>query len=262
MILFAITVHEYMHARMALFCGDPTAKQMGRITLNPLAHLDPIGALCLLFAPIGWGKPVPVNPFNLRDPKRDDIIISIAGPASNIAIAIVIGIAIRVVPWPWEGLFLYQQHLERSARSVVAPSATSADRGSRPPSPVKPPAPPKAMPEVVYNNFAMLFLMLQIGLLINIGLAVFNMLPLFPLDGSHVVKGCLSGQASIRFEEFSRYAPGILMGLILFQCVFGVPLLTSILMPPAKFLIQTIGGSMAMIKPPPHEYMEMLRDLS
>ena len=223
MILLAITVHEYMHARMALACGDPTAKQMGRITLNPLAHLDPIGAICLLFAPIGWGKPVPVNPFNLRSPKRDDVIISIGGPASNIAMAIVIGLAVRLVPWPWTTSY--------------------------------------AVSEGVYRNFVMLFLMLRIGLFINIGLAVFNMLPLFPLDGSHVVKGFLSGPASIRFEEFSRYAPGILMGLILFEHVLKIPLLTGIIWPPIKFLANTLGGAGALMQPPSFESFELYRSI-
>lgn len=205
MILFAITVHEYMHARMALACGDPTAKQMGRITLNPLAHLDPVGAICLLFAPIGWGKPVPVNPFNLRSPKRDDVIISIAGPASNIATAIVIGLFLRFLPW----------------ETMLNPGAVGSFGA----------------------KFSLnMVMMLWVGLRINLGLAVFNMLPLFPLDGSHVVKGLLPQEQSYAFERFSRYAPGILIGLILFEHVLDKPLLTAIIRPPIVFLARLIVG--------------------
>lgn len=203
MILLAITVHEYMHARVALMCGDPTAKNMGRITLNPIAHLDPIGAICLMFLPVGWGKPVPVNPSNFRNPNRDDVWVSIAGPATNLALAIVIGVAFRLIPW---------QYCLRDLGPFSVRCSLS------------------------------LFRMLYVGLMINIGLAVFNMLPLSPLDGSHVVRGLLPRRASMAFEQFSRYAPGILIGLILLEHVLNKPLLSAILIPPISFLARLIAG--------------------
>src|SRR3990172_11954241 len=83
----AITVHEFAHAYAAERLGDPTPRLMGRLTLNPLAHLDPLGTLMLLIARFGWGKPVQFDPFNLRHPRRDSALISLAGPASNLIMA-------------------------------------------------------------------------------------------------------------------------------------------------------------------------------
>jgi Zn-dependent protease len=94
-ILIGITIHEYAHGLVALWRGDPTARQEGRLSLNPLAHLDTLGTLMLVFGPFGWAKPVPVNYFNLDKPKRDMILVSLAGPASNILCAGIIGTLIR-----------------------------------------------------------------------------------------------------------------------------------------------------------------------
>jgi Zn-dependent protease len=94
-ILIGITIHEYAHGLVALWRGDATAKQAGRLSLNPLAHLDIFGTLMLLFGPFGWAKPVPVNYYNLNKPKRDMIFVSVAGPVSNILCAALIGISIR-----------------------------------------------------------------------------------------------------------------------------------------------------------------------
>lgn len=94
-LLAAITIHEYAHAWMADRLGDPTARLAGRLTLNPLAHLDPIGTLMLLIFRFGWGKPVPIDPFNLRHPRRDAAVISLAGPTSNFIFAILLAVIIR-----------------------------------------------------------------------------------------------------------------------------------------------------------------------
>jgi Zn-dependent protease len=88
-LLMSLAIHEYAHAKAADKLGDPTARYLGRVTLNPLAHLDPIGTMLLVFAGFGWGKPVPFNPINLDNPKRDAALISFAGPFSNILIAVV-----------------------------------------------------------------------------------------------------------------------------------------------------------------------------
>ena len=95
-ILFSLTVHEISHGYMADRYGDPTARATGRLTLNPIAHLDPIGTLLLFIAHFGWAKPVMVNPYNLNDPKKDMIWISLAGPGANFALALVAGIIIRI----------------------------------------------------------------------------------------------------------------------------------------------------------------------
>ncbi len=90
-VLFtAITIHEYSHGLVAYKLGDPTAKSMGRLTLNPLAHLDPLGALMMIFCRFGWAKPVPVNPYYFNDPKKGMIYVSLAGPISNVLLALVV----------------------------------------------------------------------------------------------------------------------------------------------------------------------------
>src|SRR3989344_2983229 len=91
-LVFAISIHEFAHALIAYRLGDPTAKLAGRLTLNPAAHLDPIGTLALLLVGIGWGKPTPFDPFNLKNVKRDSALISVAGAASNFLLALVLSL--------------------------------------------------------------------------------------------------------------------------------------------------------------------------
>lgn len=95
-LVIAITVHEASHATVAWYLGDPTAKLQGRLTLNPLAHLDPLGTLMILIVRFGWGKPVPFDPFNLKNPKRDGALISLAGPAANFVTAVLFTLPIWV----------------------------------------------------------------------------------------------------------------------------------------------------------------------
>jgi len=96
-LLVAITIHEFSHAWMADRLGDPTAKLSGRLTLNPFAHLDPLGTLALLLFRFGWGKPVPFDPFNLRNPRRDAALISLSGPVSNLILATILAIFLRLI---------------------------------------------------------------------------------------------------------------------------------------------------------------------
>ena len=99
-LLVAITIHEFAHAWMANYYGDPTAKLMGRLSFNPLVHLDLVGTIFLLVAGFGWGKPVMVNPNNFKNPKLDNITVSLAGPMSNLLLAVILGIILRFVPLP------------------------------------------------------------------------------------------------------------------------------------------------------------------
>jgi Zn-dependent protease len=96
-LVIALSIHEYAHARAADELGDPTPRLNGRLTLNPLAHLDPIGTLMLLLFRFGWGKPVPIDPYNLRNPRRDQALISLAGPASNFITAIAFALAYHLL---------------------------------------------------------------------------------------------------------------------------------------------------------------------
>jgi Zn-dependent protease len=97
-LIFSISIHEFSHAFAANALGDPTAKNMGRLTINPKAHLDPIGTLFLLFVGFGWGRPVPFNPMNLKNPKKDSALISLAGPISNLILATLLSLVLRFVP--------------------------------------------------------------------------------------------------------------------------------------------------------------------
>ncbi len=97
-ILFGFTIHEFAHAWTAWKLGDDTAERQGRLTLNPLVHLDPMGTLLIIFAGFGWAKPVPVNPANFRQPRRDDVLVTAAGPASNLLTAGLLAILFHLIP--------------------------------------------------------------------------------------------------------------------------------------------------------------------
>ena len=103
-LLTAITIHEFAHAYSADRLGDPTPRSQGRLTLNPLAHLDPLGTLMLILVRFGWGKPVQFDPYNLANPKRDAAIISFAGPLSNLILATILSIILRLVSSPFSPL--------------------------------------------------------------------------------------------------------------------------------------------------------------
>lgn len=193
-VLFSLTLHEFMHGYVAYRCGDPTAKYAGRLTLNPIPHLDLFGTLMLMFGPIGWAKPVPINPNYFRVPRRDDILVSLAGVVSNFTLAALLCLVFR-------GLI-------------------AADY--QPQSPV--------------GN--VLFIMLLLGIFINFALCFFNLLPIAPLDGHHVVRELLHGEARARFQEFSRYGPIILLGLVLLSRGF----LFNFLWVPIRLFAVLFGG--------------------
>jgi Zn-dependent protease len=153
-LLISLDVHEFMHAYVALRMGDPTAKYMGRVTLNPIAHLDPLGTVMMLFMAfsgvgIGWGKPVPVNPNNLRrGPIVGEALVSVCGPLSNLLLAAIVAVPLRL------------------AIMGILPRTLIAQ-----------------------GNVIGYFLIVLLS--VNISLAVFNLLPIFPLDGYHFWLGLL-----------------------------------------------------------------------
>ena len=161
-LLFALCFHEFAHAWMANKLGDPTAKHSGRLTLNPLAHLDPMGSLMILFVGFGWAKPVPVDVRYLQNPRIDMMKVSFAGPAANLLLAFVGGTIIRA--------------------QLVGGS---------------------------------LILMLVLFTQINIMLAVFNMIPIPPLDGSQIFSGLMVRKNPDLVMKLQMYGPQILFGLIL-----------------------------------------------
>ncbi len=206
-ILLALTFHEWAHAWTANRLGDPTARMMGRLSLNPLVHLDPVGTLVLIFTRfVGWAKPVPVDTRYLRNPKRDLFWIAGAGPLANLTLALALGIIIRL-GGPERFIYAYS--------SFVSPQNI----------------PLQGIGEILS---AMVFLCF----IINIALAWFNMLPIPPLDGSKVLMRFLSPKATLSYLQFSRY--GFLILLFLVLAFRGV--LWSILGPPVALTGYIFGG--------------------
>lgn len=186
-ILIAISIHEYGHALAAYKMGDDTAQAQGRLTLNPIKHLDPIGFLCLLIFRFGWAKPVPVNPRNFSNPRRDDIIVSLAGVGMNLVTAIIFIFIMKIA---LQTRFLYN----------------IGDMGQ------------------------ILYTMLQGAAYINIGLMVFNLIPIPPLDGHHVVQGIVGFKAVKFYREYAQYIR-IALIILLFTGFLGrfiIPLIRGI----------------------------------
>jgi Zn-dependent protease len=173
-ILAALTFHEYAHGWVADKRGDPTARLSGRLTWNPLAHLDPLGTLALIFTPVGWAKPVPVNFDNLRHPRRDMVLVAAAGPGANLILAAVCAWLLRQ--------FNGAEGMDESAWWL-----------------------PWLTP---------VHLMLYKSVLINVALAIFNLIPLLPLDGGRVMAGLLPPRQAASYGRLERYGFVILMVLI------------------------------------------------
>jgi Zn-dependent protease len=184
-----LSIHEYAHARVAKLQGDETAEEFGRVTLNPIAHIDLLGTivvpLILLVGSggrvgFGWAKPVPVNPFAMRDPRKGVLLVSLAGPASNIALATVAGILLRVVLGAGQSL-------------------------------------PFAEP---------LSVILMSVVVINLYLAFFNLIPIPPLDGSGVLSALLPVEQARKYETIGRFGPILIIGLVvigLIRLIIGPP---------------------------------------
>ena len=180
-LLLSLTFHEFFHAFSAWKLGDDTAARMGRLTLNPVPHIDPIGTLLLplLNAPIGWAKPVPVNPSRFRkgvNMSTGDIIVSAAGPLSNLLLGLIAAIVLGLV-------FRFAPDLQGGGVSAF----------------------------------------LQRLMMVNAGLAIFNLLPVPPLDGSHVAASLMPYRLRGAWDQFARLAPFLLIALILWGGQFVGP---------------------------------------
>lgn len=181
-IIIAIGIHEAAHCFMADYLGDPTPRSLGRTTLNPLAHLDPVGTLVILVTGFfGWGKAAPFDPYNLKNPKRDTAIIALAGPAANLVLAAGAALVMR----------------------TVAP--------------------------------AFVFEILYIFIRLNVGLAIFNLIPVPPLDGSKVVGLLMSHESAVRYQSFTQNSYLLMLGLIL--PIFGGASLAGLIVSPIVRII-------------------------
>jgi Zn-dependent protease len=190
-LLFALTIHEAAHAWAANHLGDPTAKFAGRLTLNPLAHLDPIGTILLFLFGFGWGKPVPIDEFNLDNPRRDGALISLAGPGANLIAAIFFSSL-------W---WLFYQ----------------------------------------LGNSGLIINSLMSGLIqLNVVLGLFNLLPVYPLDGSKILVGFLPEEIAQKIDNTLKQY-GILVLIFLFLPIFfGQSLIDLLLVPAVKSIIDLL----------------------
>lgn len=169
-IIIGLTIHEFCHAWVAHLCGDHTSRDQGRVTLNPLKHIDPLGFIMLLFAGFGWAKPVQFNEANLRNPRKDVMKIAVAGPLSNALIAIVLSVVFAVLI--------------------------------------------KFIPLYSGSGSMIAYQVLHYAIFINWGLFVFNLIPLPPLDGSHLLLAQFRKFPAL-YEGLYKYGSIILFGLIL-----------------------------------------------
>ena len=186
-MLISLSVHEYAHARIAYARGDATARNLGRLTVNPLKHIDPIGALCMILFRFGWAKPVPVNSRNLRNPQRDMALVAVAGPISNLLMAFL-------------GAFLYTLFFHVLMNNLFF----------------------FAENEFFFKLFDMLLTFLYLFHIANITLAIFNLIPIPPLDGSRILTMFLPPKYYWKLQEYEQYLGIALMLLVLLGSFTGV----------------------------------------
>lgn len=192
-LLIAVTVHEFSHAWMADRLGDPTAKLKGRLTLNPLAHLDPVGTILLLTIGFGWGKPVPVYPGNFRNPRKDEALVSAAGAGSNLLLAVILSLILR--------------------STLYAPVSAAL------------------------NLFAVIIAFL---IRLNVMLAVFNLVPVSPLDGGAVLVGILPEDLAREVSLFLKKNGLLLLIILVFPLFGGSSLIFRIISPVINFLLSVL----------------------
>ena len=184
-LVIAVTIHEFAHAIAADKLGDPTPSLDGRVTLNPLKHLDPVGTIMLLLFRFGWGKPVPFDPFNLKHPKRDSALIALAGPASNLILATILSLATKLTGSP-------------------------------------------------------ILTLISIPLIMmNVNLAIFNLLPVPPLDGSKILYGLLPTDWADEYNHF-MHSYGQILLILLILPIGGSSLAINLILPVINFLTRLL----------------------
>lgn len=187
-IIIAMVVHEYSHARVAYALGDYTPQLQGRLTLNPVAHVAPIGLLMLFIVHFGWAKPVQINPMNFSNPRRDDILVSLAGPASNLITAFVFTIML---------VLMVKFHIPFSEGLLVV---------------------------------------FKLIIIYNINFAIFNMLPIPPLDGSHILRNVLPYEMARAYEQLERYS------FVFLILIIATPILDYVFVPLQRFIFGIFQG--------------------
>ncbi len=203
-VFLAISVHETAHGWAAYKMGDSTAKYSGRLSINPLAHFDLVGFLCMLFFHFGWAKPVPINPNNFKNRKKGIIFVSLAGPMSNLIMAIISALILGLL-----GNFTGFGALYSSISAIT--------------------------------GLDVLVIMLYNCVILNVGLMIFNLIPIPPLDGSKVLMEFLPGRIKYKLYQYERYSFLVLI-LIIYSGILDPILnfLTSIILNPIIMLINII----------------------
>ncbi len=205
-LVLGIAFHEFCHALSASALGDQTARNRGRLTLNPLAHLDPFGTFLLVFAGFGWGKPTPVNPYNMRvEPRTGMAITAAAGPLSNLAVATVMAMPIRLGLTPWHNPFILSRAIGWTTSDYLG-------------------------------------LFFSAGVLLNCILAVFNFLPLAPLDGFRIWTGVLPIEIARPMMQLERHGMLILMALFFLGPAVGINFFDSVVRPAVETISTALTG--------------------
>ncbi len=207
-LVVAVTIHEFSHALVANGLGDTTAKRLGRLSLNPIRHLDPSGTVMILVAGFGWGKPVPIDPRQLAHGNTGTALVAAAGPFSNLVLAFVIAVPIK----------------------LGALGSTHPDL--------------RRISHVMTGGFTEgLADIAGLVIFFNLLLAVFNLIPLSPLDGSKVMAGFVPAEHTSAYNRLQQSGPAILVGIILLDFTLGLGILWGIIGPVVRTLtLAAIGG--------------------
>jgi len=197
-LLLAITVHEFSHALAADKLGDPTPRVQGRLTLNPIKHLDPIGTVALILVGFGWGKPVQFDPYNLENPRRDSALISLAGPASNLIVATIVALLFRLLI---------------NSGPIV---------------------------EITTMMFSVI-------IYLNVLLAIFNLVPIHPLDGGKILIGLLPKNIASDWDRILNQYGTIILLLLVLPIFGGAPLISKFISPTISFILNLLFPYPSMI---------------
>jgi Zn-dependent protease len=202
-VLLALSVHECAHGWMSYKLGDPTARNFGRLTLNPIKHIDPMGLLCMIFAGFGWAKPVPVNARYYKKPRRDMALVAAAGPISNLIMSVIGLLLVFIIYFIYQSVSADPIHfnfLFLSAHVGIAPQTDDTSI------------------KIMY----LLFLLLVRFARLNIGLAVFNLIPIPPLDGSRIAFIFLPPKFYFGVMRYERYIQIVMFALLFLGAFDGI----------------------------------------
>lgn len=222
-ILLSLSVHEAAHGYVAYKLGDPTAKNLGRLTLNPLKHINPFGFIAMVFFRVGWANPVPINTRNFKNPRKGMAISAAAGPISNLCLAIIFAVLLRIVMIP------LQSTMNASFMSAYTLDEVFASLHSN----------------VAYTMLSLLAIMLYLGISLNINLMIFNLIPLPPLDGSRMAYVFLPTETYFKIMQYERY---IMIG---FLVIFA----TGILDGPLGFINNLANTILFKVLGMPEDYL-------